>query len=70
VMDVAQRDVLRHLLERHARFTGSPRARHVLSRWEQSLRHFVLVMPTEYRKALARDRTAALTHGEQSARHG
>jgi glutamate synthase (ferredoxin) len=70
VTDVAQRDVLRHLLERHARFTGSPRARHLLSRWEQSLRQFVLVMPTEYRKALARDRAAALTHGEQSARHG
>src|SRR5207237_9313403 len=30
VVDVADRDVLRRLMERHARYTGSPRARHIL----------------------------------------
>ena len=70
VVDVEHRDALRYLLERHVRFTGSPRARHVLTRWEQSLRQFVLVMPTEYRKALVRDRAASITSREQSARHG
>jgi glutamate synthase (ferredoxin) len=63
VVDADDRDILRRLIEQHARYTGSPRARHVLSRWEQSLRNFVLVMPVEYRKALARTHEAELRHG-------
>jgi glutamate synthase (ferredoxin) len=63
VMDADDRDILRRLVEQHARYTGSPRARHVLTRWEQTLRHFVLVMPVEYRNALARTHEAELRHG-------
>ncbi len=44
--------LLKQLIERHARFTGSARARHVLSHWEDSSRQFVRVIPTEYLKAL------------------
>jgi glutamate synthase domain-containing protein 3 len=49
VSDVA---TLRQLVERHARYTGSARARHVLAHWDDSLRHFVRVIPTEYLAAL------------------
>ena len=56
--------LLRSLVERHARLTGSARARSLLSRWEQALRDFVAVVPTEYRRAL--DAQAR----EESVRHG
>jgi glutamate synthase (NADPH/NADH) large chain len=55
---------IRVLIERHARFTGSTRAREVLDRWEQYLPRFVKVMPVDYKRALeqmasARDRASA-----------
>jgi len=43
---------LYRLLARHARFTGSARARSVLERWDELLPRFVKVMPTDYRRAL------------------
>jgi glutamate synthase domain-containing protein 3 len=70
VVDPADRDVLRALIEQHARYTASPRARHVLAHWERMVRDFVLVMPVEYRDALARTRRAAARAGEAEARHG
>jgi glutamate synthase domain-containing protein 2/glutamate synthase domain-containing protein 1/glutamate synthase domain-containing protein 3 len=47
------RALLRRLLEQHARYTGSARAKYVLSHWEHAVRDFVVVVPTEYRRALA-----------------
>jgi glutamate synthase (NADPH/NADH) large chain len=44
---------LRILIERHLLHTGSARARHLLDNWDQSLAHFVKVMPTDYARALA-----------------
>ena len=70
VVDASDRELLRRLVEQHARYTGSPRARHVLARWEQTLRHFVLVMPVEYRKALTRSRNADARVASDGARHG
>ncbi|MDR2489624.1 MAG: glutamate synthase large subunit [Desulfovibrio sp.] len=43
---------LRNLLERHAAFTGSPRARAVLADWEMEKGSFIKVFPMEYRRAL------------------
>ena len=37
------------LILRHARFTGSRRAMHVLENWERYLPRFRKVMPVEYR---------------------
>jgi glutamate synthase (NADPH/NADH) large chain len=37
---------------RHARFTGSARAKDILDRWDEVLPNFVKVMPTDYRRAL------------------
>jgi glutamate synthase (NADPH/NADH) large chain len=45
---------LRHLIENHRRYTGSERAKAILENWEAYLAKFVKVMPTEYKKALAK----------------
>ena len=45
--------LLRRLIENHARYTGSARARQILENWDASLPKFVKVMPMEYRRALA-----------------
>ncbi len=50
------RQLLRELLEHHARFTGSLRARQMLDDWNSHLPLFVKVMPMDYRKALERIR--------------
>jgi glutamate synthase (NADPH) large chain len=73
----AERDLLRRLVEQHARFTGSARAKRELGQWDRSLRHFVAVVPKEYRKALEHqsDGVAANTGTRRGlflgeARHG
>ncbi len=45
--------ILKGLIERHARFTGSPRARQILDDWATWRGRFVKVFPHEYRRALA-----------------
>ncbi len=45
--------ILKGLIERHARFTGSARARLILDDWSAWRTKFVKVMPEEYRRALA-----------------
>jgi glutamate synthase (NADPH/NADH) large chain len=44
---------LRILLERHLRATRSPKAAELLAEWPKALEHFIKVVPTEYRRALA-----------------
>ncbi|MDP2123788.1 MAG: glutamate synthase large subunit [Parvibaculum sp.] len=43
---------LRQLIENHARYTNSSRAREILNDWEAMLPRFRKVMPVEYRRAL------------------
>jgi glutamate synthase (NADPH/NADH) large chain len=43
---------LKILVERHLLYTGSARARALLDNWPESLKHFVKVMPIDYRRAL------------------
>ncbi|MGL1832196.1 glutamate synthase large subunit [Rhodocyclaceae bacterium SMB388] len=45
--------ILKGLIERHARFTGSARAREILDSWSTFRARFVKVMPHEYRRALS-----------------
>ena len=47
---------LRALIENHARYTGSARARTILEDWENYLPKFVKVMPVEYRVRFANAR--------------
>jgi glutamate synthase (NADPH/NADH) large chain len=55
--------LLRDLIEKHARLTGSKRARLLLDNWEDARGSFVKVFPNEYRRALtelsAKDRKLA-----------
>ena len=54
-------ETLRRLVEAHGRETGSDVAHVLLADWPEALRRFVLVFPTEYRRALeaeAADREA------------
>jgi glutamate synthase (NADPH) large chain len=44
--------LLRALIDRHIRFTGSTRALVILDHWEQSRARFVKVFPNEYKRAL------------------
>jgi glutamate synthase (NADPH/NADH) large chain len=44
--------VLRGLIERHFKYTGSTRARYLLDNWTQARGQFVKVFPSEYKRAL------------------
>ncbi len=44
---------LHQLIENHANYTGSARARVILDRWDEYKGKFRKVMPVEYRRALA-----------------
>ena len=48
--------ILRSLIERHLKYTGSKRAKWILLKWEDIMGKFVKVIPTDYRKALERMR--------------
>jgi len=43
---------LRKLIERHVRYTGSPRGQAILADWANYRGKFIKVMPIEYRRAL------------------
>ena len=44
--------ILKRLVERHFKFTGSTRARNILDDWNNERAKFVKVFPTEYKRAL------------------
>jgi len=46
-------EILRGLIERHFKYTGSTRARQLLDDWANARSKFVKVFPTEYKRALA-----------------
>ena len=48
----ADEALLQRLIEQHARYTGSARAREILDNWAQFRARFVKVFPKEYRRAL------------------
>jgi len=44
--------IVKGLITRHVRFTGSSRAKQILDNWQMMRSRFVKVMPNEYRRAL------------------
>ena len=52
VVHAADIEILRELIEKHAAYTGSPRAKRILADWDAHVSKFVKVMPSEYRIAL------------------
>jgi glutamate synthase domain-containing protein 3 len=57
-------DLLKDLIRRHCRWTGSRQARTILERWREMAGRFVKVMPIDYRKALERLREREQVKGE------
>jgi glutamate synthase (NADPH/NADH) large chain len=51
-LNQADEAALRDLIEKHLRYTQSPRAKYILDNWAAYLPKFIKVMPTEYRRAL------------------
>ena len=45
---------LRLLIKNHSMYTNSPLAKRILADWENQQKHFIKVMPTDYKKALQR----------------
>ena len=43
---------LRVMIERHALYTGSTKARHILDNWIEYLPKFIKIMPVDYRRAV------------------
>jgi len=58
--------MLKRLIERHFKYTGSTRARHLLDDWANSRAKFVKVFPLEYQRAL-RELNAAQSASAQAA---
>ena len=73
-LNKADEAALRGKIEKHLRYTGSARAKHILDNWADYLPKFVKVMPTEYRRALleiARHSNRRRPHNGQANRvHG
>jgi glutamate synthase domain-containing protein 3 len=53
-------ELLRSLVQRHADYTGSTVAERLLADWDASLRHFVKVMPVDYKRVLLARRNVSL----------
>jgi glutamate synthase (NADPH) large chain len=49
---LADEALLKSIIENHARYTGSARARTILERWAEYRTKFIKVFPNEYRRAL------------------
>ncbi|MCC7145723.1 MAG: glutamate synthase large subunit [Phycisphaeraceae bacterium] len=63
VQSEQDRAELRQLVEQHLRYTGSTVAQKLLDDWDQSLKQFVKVMPTDYKRVLEE----RLKHDEEEA---
>ena len=66
--ELDEQSVVRALLERHVRYTGSRRARHLLAVWPETVRRLARVMPVEYKQALAAN--AARQSASEAAKYG
>ncbi len=51
-------ETIRHLLEHHLAYTGSPVAEDILDRWPVSLERFIKVLPLDYERVMSARRLA------------
>lgn len=58
---------LKELIKTHFKYTKSEYAHKLLDHWEETLQHFVKVMPTDYKKALIRIANEELSKQETTA---
>jgi len=69
VRDQADQALLRGMIERHAQYAGSAKAKKVLEQWKVMLPKFVRVMPVEYKKVMEQ-RKAQKAASKEAAVHG
>ncbi len=50
--DEEEFEIVRTMIERHAEYTGSPRAQEILDGWAKWLPRFIRVMPNDYKRVL------------------
>lgn len=53
VSDAADLDELKTLISNHLHYTGSAVAQQILDNWDQAVKQFVKVMPSDYKRVLA-----------------
>ena len=53
LVDAQEIDELKTMISDHLRYTGSEVAATLLDNWPQSVKRFVKVMPTDYKRVLA-----------------
>lgn len=58
-LDAEDLALLQHHIERHLEYTKSEIAKNILDNWELTSKHFVKVMPTDYRKVLEAKKASA-----------
>ncbi|MGH9577827.1 MAG: glutamate synthase subunit alpha, partial [Terriglobales bacterium] len=58
VSTVEDKKILRDMIEKHMRYTGSRKAKKVLDAWDAMLSKFVKVMPVDYKRVLAERKKA------------
>ena len=51
-LNAEDEETVRYLVERHFKFTESPRARLLLDKWPQTVKKFVKVFPHDYKRVL------------------
>ena len=69
-LDRADEAIVRELIERHLRFTGSTLALAILDDWEAARAKFVKVFPNEYRRALTEMHARSEAAGREAAGRG
>ena len=70
VVEPADVQTLKTLIENHVRYTGSRKARMILDSWPIMLRHFVKVMPLDYKRVLAERKAAKKKSAQEAVAHG
>jgi len=65
-LDQGDLEYVRTRIEKHVHYTDSSRGREILGRWETEQKHFVKVMPTDYKRALAELRKLAEQEREEA----
>ena len=66
-LGLADEVLLKGLIEKHAKYTGSLRARRILDDWSSCRGRFVKVMPHEYRRALTEMAVQKMEKSQQEA---
>lgn len=59
--------IVRQMIEDHVHYTGSSHAQKILNQWERNLKHFIRIVPTDYKqmlKAIERFRQSGVPNEE------